>query len=53
MAILVDADTRLVVQGITGRDIVILQRSFLYGGPTFSLDSKAAQTASSVDELQR
>ena len=38
---------------ITGRDIVILQRSFLYGGPTFSLDSKAAQAASSVDELQR
>jgi 3',5'-cyclic-AMP phosphodiesterase len=38
---------------ITGRDIVILQRSFLYGGPTFSLDSEAAQAASSVDDLQR
>jgi 3',5'-cyclic-AMP phosphodiesterase len=38
---------------ISGRDIVILQRSFLYDGPTFSLDSKAAQAASSADELQR
>jgi 3',5'-cyclic-AMP phosphodiesterase len=38
---------------VYGRDIVLLQRSFLYDGPTFSLDSKAAQPASSVDELQR
>jgi Icc protein len=38
---------------VSGRDIVILQRSFLYDGPTFSLDSKAAQAASSADELQR
>jgi len=38
---------------VSGRDIVILQRSFLYDGPTFSLDSKAAQASSSVDELQR
>jgi 3',5'-cyclic-AMP phosphodiesterase len=38
---------------VTGRDIVILQRSFLYDGPTFSLDGKTAQAASSVDELQR
>jgi 3',5'-cyclic-AMP phosphodiesterase len=38
---------------VTGRDIVVLQRSFLYDGPTFSLDSEAAQAASSVDELQR
>src|SRR5262249_51870777 len=38
---------------VSGRDIVILQRSFLYDGPTFSLDSKAAEVSSSVDELQR
>ena len=38
---------------VTGRDIVILQRSFLYDGPTFSLDSEAAQAASFVGELQR
>src|SRR5262249_38762695 len=38
---------------LTRRDIVILQHSFLYDGPTFSLDSKAAQAASSVDDLQR
>jgi Icc protein len=37
---------------VAGRDIVILQRSFLYDGPTFSLDGRAAQAASSVDELQ-
>lgn len=38
---------------VCGRDIVVLQRAFLYDGPTFSLDSKAALAASSVDELQR
>ena len=38
---------------VTGNDIVILQRSFLYGGPTFSLDGSDAQAASSVGELQR
>jgi 3',5'-cyclic-AMP phosphodiesterase len=38
---------------VSGRDIVILQRPFLYDGPTFSLDSKATQAATSVDELQR
>ncbi len=38
---------------ITGGDIVILQRSFLYAGPEFSLDCKAAQTAASEAELLR
>ena len=38
---------------VTGNDIVILQRSFLYEGPTFSLDGSDAQAASSVGELQR
>ena len=38
---------------VTGSDIVILQRSFLYEGPTFSLDGSDAQAASSVGELQR
>jgi Icc protein len=38
---------------VTGRDIVILQRSFLYEVPTLSLDDGGAQAASSVDELQR
>jgi Icc protein len=38
---------------VTGSDVVILQRSFLYDGPTFSLDSKASQAASSLDELLR
>jgi 3',5'-cyclic-AMP phosphodiesterase len=38
---------------VSGRDIVILQRSFLYAGPEFSLDSKAAQTASCEGELLR
>jgi 3',5'-cyclic-AMP phosphodiesterase len=32
---------------VTGSDIVILQRSFLYDGPTFSLDGSDAQAASS------
>ena len=38
---------------VAGSDIVILQRSFLYEGPTFSLDGSDAQAASSVGELQR
>jgi len=33
--------------------MLTLARSFLYDGPTFSLDSEAAQAASFVDELQR
>jgi hypothetical protein len=45
------ADYSLVT--FTGNDIVILQRSFLYEGPTFSLDGSDAQAASSVGELQR
>jgi 3',5'-cyclic-AMP phosphodiesterase len=36
---------------VSGADIVILQRSFLYAGPEFSLDGKAAQRASSEGEL--
>jgi 3',5'-cyclic-AMP phosphodiesterase len=38
---------------VSGADLVILQRSFLYAGPAFSLDSKAAQMASSEAELLR
>jgi 3',5'-cyclic-AMP phosphodiesterase len=38
---------------VSGADVVILQRSFLYTGPEFSLDSKAAQLASSEGELLR
>jgi 3',5'-cyclic-AMP phosphodiesterase len=38
---------------VAGRDIVILQHSFLYGGPTFSLDDKNAQLARSPEELPR
>ena len=38
---------------VSGADIVILQRSFLYAGPEFSLDNKAAQMASDEAELPR
>jgi 3',5'-cyclic AMP phosphodiesterase CpdA len=38
---------------VCGRDIVILQRSFIYDGPVFSLDDTSAQRARSLDELPR
>jgi 3',5'-cyclic AMP phosphodiesterase CpdA len=37
---------------VKNRDIVVLQRSFLYDGPSFSLDDKAAARAQSSEELR-
>jgi 3',5'-cyclic-AMP phosphodiesterase len=38
---------------LSSRDVVILQRSFRYDGPVFSLDDTFAQGARSPDELSR
>lgn len=37
---------------VTGRDVVILTRSFLYNGPDFWLSDPAAQAAASIDDLR-
>jgi Icc protein len=37
---------------VTGRDVVILTRSFLYDGPDFWLSDPAAQAAASIDDLR-
>jgi Icc protein len=38
---------------VSGRDIVILPRSFLYNGPVFNLDDAVARDARPPDELPR
>ena len=37
---------------VTGRDVVILTRSFLYNGPDFWLSDPAAQAAASIEDLR-
>lgn len=37
---------------VTGRDVVVLTRSFLYNGPEFWLSDPAAQAAASIEDLR-